>query len=199
MINENWAYVAAAINILGTVTYLVDMFRGKARPNRVTWGVLSVAPMIAFASMLSKDVSLGQSITTFSFGFAPFMIFVTTFLVKHPAWKIKRFDLMCGALSLLGLLLWWLTGEGNIAIVFSIAADFLGFLPTLTKSFTHPETESPWTFMFSEVATVLGLLTVTKWDFEHVAFPVYILTANMFAIMFIYFRLGIYILARRRG
>ena len=126
------------------------------------------------------------------------MIFVATFLVKHPAWKIKPFDIMCGALSLVGLLLWWLTGEGNIAIGFSIAGDFLGFLPTLVKSFTHPDSESPWAFMYSQVATVLNLLIITQWDFEHVAFPVYILMANMVAIVLIYFKLGTYILARRQ-
>lgn len=197
MIHENWAYVGAAIYVLGTITYLVDMFRGKAQPNRVTWGVLTVAPMIAFASMLSKEVSLGQSITTFSFGFAPFMIFVTTFLVKHPAWKIKQFDIICGALSFVGLILWWITGEGNVAIVFAILADLLGFTPTIVKSFTNPESESPWAYIASEIATILGFLVITSWDFEHVAFLVYIFTANMIAIALIYFRLGTYILARR--
>jgi 4-amino-4-deoxy-L-arabinose transferase-like glycosyltransferase len=148
--------------------------------------------------MLSQGVSLGQSITTFSFGFAPFMIFVATFLVKHPAWKIKRFDIVCGALSLLGLVLWWLTGEGNVAIVFSIFADLLGFMPTLVKSFTHPESESPWTFMLSEVSTVIGLMVVSSWNFEHVAFPVYIFMANALAIAFIYFKAGTRILEWRR-
>lgn len=190
MVNENWAYVAAVINVIGTITYVVDMFRGRARPNRVTWGVLSIAPMIAFASMLSQGVSLAQSIVTFSVGFSPFIIFVASFLVNHPAWQIKRFDILCGLLSIVGLGLWWLTGEGNVAIVFSILADGLAFLPTLIKSYFHPETESPWTFFASEIATVLGLLTITKWDFQHAAFQVYIFIANLAAIAFIYFKLG---------
>ncbi|QQS69993.1 hypothetical protein IPP75_02560 [Candidatus Saccharibacteria bacterium] len=113
MIPDYWAYVAAVINVLGTLTYVVDVFRGKARPNRVTWGVLTIAPMIAFASMLSQGVGMAQSIVTFSVGFSPFLIFVSSFLVKHPAWQLKRFDIGCGVLSLFGLLLWWITGEGN--------------------------------------------------------------------------------------
>ncbi|QQS17984.1 hypothetical protein IPL68_05010 [Candidatus Saccharibacteria bacterium] len=198
MIHENWAYVAAAINVLGTISYVVAVFQGKARPNRVTWGVLTIAPMIAFASMLSQGVSVAQSIVTFSFGFSPFMIFVSSYLVKHPAWQIKRFDIVCGALSLLGLLLWWFTGEGNVAIVFSIVADALAFLPTLVKAYYHPETESPWTFMASELATIMGLMTVTMWNFEHVAFQVYILCANIVAIVFIYFRFGVWLEKRRK-
>jgi hypothetical protein len=198
MIHENWAYVAAVINVLGTLTYVVDVFRGKARPNRVTWGVLTVAPMIAFASMLSQGVSFAQSIMTFSVGFSPFLIFVSSYLVKHPAWQLKKFDIVCGLLSILGLLLWWVTGEGNVAIVFSILADGLAFLPTLVKSYFHPDTESPWTFMASEIATIMGLMTVTKWNFEHVGFQLYILVANIAAIAFIYFKLGLKISGRRK-
>ena len=193
MIPDYWAYVAAVINVLGTLTYVADVFRGKARPNRVTWGVLTIAPMIAFASMLSQGVGMAQSIVTFSVGFSPFLIFVSSFLVKHPAWQLKRFDIGCGVLSLIGLLLWWITGEGNVAIIFSILADGLAFLPTLVKAYYHPETESPWTFMASEVATIMGLMTVKNWNFETVGFQLYILAANIFAIVFIYFKFGLWL------
>jgi hypothetical protein len=198
MIPDYWAYVAAVINVLGTLTYVADVFRGKARPNRVTWGVLTIAPMIAFASMLSQGVGMAQSIVTFSVGFSPFLIFVSSFLVKHPAWQLKRFDIGCGVLSLIGLLLWWITGEGNVAIIFSILADGLAFLPTLVKAYYHPETESPWTFMASEVATIMGLMTVKNWNFETVGFQLYILAANIFAIVFIYFKFGLWLENRRK-
>ena len=198
MIPDYWAYVAAVINVLGTLTYVADVFRGKARPNRVTWGVLTIAPMIAFASMLSQGVGMAQSIVTFSVGFSPFLIFVSSFLVKHPAWQMKRFDIGCGVLSLFGLLLWWMTGEGNVAIIFSILADGLAFLPTMVKAYYHPETESPWTFMASEVATIMGLMTVKNWNFETAGFQLYILAANIFAIVFIYFKFGLWLESRRK-
>ena len=198
MIPDYWAYVAAVINVLGTLTYVADVFRGKARPNRVTWGVLTIAPMIAFASMLSQGVGMAQSIVTFSVGFSPFLIFVSSFLVKHPAWQMKRFDIGCGVLSLFGLLLWWMTGEGNVAIIFSILADGLAFLPTLVKAYYHPETESPWAFMVSQIATIMGLLTVKIWNFENVGFQLYILATNVLAIAFIYFKFGLWLESRRK-
>ena len=198
MIPDYWAYVAAVINVLGTLTYVVDVFRGKARPNRVTWGVLTIAPMIAFASMLSQGVGMAQSIVTFSVGFSPFLIFISSFLVKHPAWQLKRFDIGCGVLSLFGLLLWWITGEGNVAIIFSILADGLAFLPTLVKAYYHPETESPWAFMVSQIATIMVLLTVKIWNFENVGFQLYILATNVLAIAFIYFKFGLWLEGRRK-
>ncbi|MBP9852598.1 MAG: hypothetical protein QG629_852 [Patescibacteria group bacterium] len=191
MIHENWGYVAAIMNILGVITYLIAVVKGTARPNRVTWFVLSVAPLVAFASMLSQDVSLAQSAMTLSAGLSPLMIFITTFLVKHPAWKIETFDIACGALAILGIVLWWITGEGNVAIAFSIIADSLAFLPTLIKSYKYPETESPWAFIIGTVACIMSVLTITSWDFEHYGFPVYLVIANALAVLFIYGKVGV--------
>ena len=190
MISEAWGYVAAILNLLGTFTYLAAVIKGKAQPNRVTWFVLSIAPLVAFTSMLSQDVRMAQSAMTLSAGLSPLMIFITTFLVKHPAWKIKKFDVMCGAFSILGIILWWITGKGNLAIIFSILADGLGFLPTLIKGFKYPDSESPWAFMIGAVASFLSLLTITVWNFEHAAFTVYLVVANIVASVFIYTKIG---------
>lgn len=190
MINENWAYAAAALNLIGVATYIADVFRGKARPNRVSWAIMSAAPLIAFAAMMTQGVGLVQGAVTLSSGLAPLAIFISTFLVSHPAWQIKRFDLVCGGLSVAGLVMWLATGQGNVAIVFSILADGMAFLPTLTKAYTHPDSESPWAFMFGIISTIIGLFALTSFDFEHSGFMWYLLLANSLAVLLIYFRLG---------
>lgn len=190
MINENWAYVAAAINVAGTSTYIWDVLRGRAQPNRMTWLVLTFAPMIAFASMLSQGVEIRQALFTFIVGFNPLLIFLSTFLTKHPAWKLQRFDIVCGTLSILGLVLWRLTGEGNIAILFSVLADGLAFLPTLIKGYKHPDSESSTAFMIGVIASVIALATITRYDFKHLAFPLYILAADSLMCVFLYLKPG---------
>lgn len=190
MIPEYWGYVAAIINLLGTISYLVAIANGKARPNRVTWFVLGLSPTIAFFSMLSQDVSLAQGAMTLSAGLGPLAILITTFFVKHPAWKIKRFDVMCGILAIVGLILWFITGKGNIAIMFSILAGGLAFLPTLIKSYKYPETESPWVFLVGLIAAIISLLTLTTWDFEQAAFMVYLVVVSASAFSLIYFKIG---------
>jgi hypothetical protein len=46
---------------------------------------------------------------------------------------VTPFDVLCGALSVITLVAWAVTGTGNVAIFFSILADF-GAVPTLRKS-----------------------------------------------------------------
>lgn len=190
MINQNFIYIGLVLNLFGTGIYVRDVLRGTAVPNRVSWFVLSVAPMIAFASMISQHVSLQQSLLTFAAGFSPLLIVIASFLTSHASWKIVRFDIACAALSLVGLFLWIITKEGNIAIVMSIAADGLAFLPTLIKSYKYPETESWQLFALGATNGAIALLIISKWDFAHAAFAVYLFLADVTATLLIKGKLG---------
>jgi len=194
MIDQNWVFLAVAINLVGAFVYSYSVVRGETRPNRVTWFVLSFAPILAFAAMMAQGVSFHQSVFTLETGISPLIIFISTFFAKQPKWKITKFDLTCGALSIVGFLLWVILKEGNIAITFALLADGLAFLPTLVKAFKYPETESPWAFIMGTFAALIALAIITKYDFKHVAFPLYILIADILAVLFIYFKLGKWIM-----
>lgn len=193
MVDQNWVFLAVAINLVGACIYAYSVVKGNTRPNRVTWFILSFAPLLAFAAMMSQGVSFHESVFTLETGISPLIIFISTFFAKQPKWEITRFDLACGALSIVGFLLWIILKEGNVAIVFALLADGLAFLPTLIKAFRYPETESPWAFMMGAVAAVIALAIITTYDFKHVAFPLYILIADVLATLFIYFKLGKYL------
>lgn len=199
MIDQNWVFLAVAINLIGACTYAYTVVRGKTRPNRVTWFILSFAPLLAFAAMMVQGVSFRESVFTLETGISPLIIFISTFFAKQPKWEITRFDLLCGALSVVGFLLWIILREGNVAIIFAILADGLAFLPTLVKAFRHPESESPWAFMMGTVAALIALAVVTHYDFKHLAFPVYILAADVVASLLIYFKLGTWIIKNNKS
>lgn len=199
MIDQNWVFLAVTINLIGAVTYAYSVVRGTTRPNRVTWFILSFAPLLAFAAMMLQGVEFRQSVFTLETGISPLIIFISTFFAKQPKWEITRFDLTCGALSVIGFLLWIILREGNVAIVFAILADGLAFLPTLVKAFRHPESESPWAFMMGTVAALIALAVVTQYDFTHLAFPLYILAADVIASLLIYFKLGKWIMKDNKG
>ncbi len=194
MIDQKWVFLAVAINLTGAIIYAYTVVKGSTRPNRVTWFILSFAPLLAFAAMMVQGVSFRESVFTLETGVSPLIIFISTFFAKQPEWEITKFDLTCGALSIVGFLLWIILREGNIAIIFAILADGLAFLPTLVKAFRYPESESPWAFMMGVVAALIALAILTTYDFKHLAFPTYILIADVLATLFVYFKLGRWIM-----
>jgi len=99
--------------------------------------------------------------------------------VKKAEWKLTRFDVICGILSLIGLALWLITKVGNIAILFSIVADALAALPTLVKAYKYPETEIAWPWLATCIGIVLTLLTLKELTFANSGFIIYIFIINL--------------------
>jgi len=189
MINQNFVILGAIIAAVGSVSYLVDTVKGKVKPNRVSFLLWSLAPLIAFFAEINQGVGL-QSLLTFIAGFLPLTIFIASFVNNKAEWKLNRFDLTCGAFSLIGLILWYLTKSGNIAIIFSIFADGLAAIPTVVKSFNYPETESSWPYFASTIFAAITLLTVKVWDLANVGFPMYILIVTLVISALVQFKLG---------
>ena len=146
MINVNWIYLGTAIGALGTAVYLRDTLRGTTKPNRVTWLLWAVAPLLAAAVELDEGVGL-RALPTFMIGFMPLLVFAASFHNPVAVWKIRRIDYACGAMSVVGTVVWLVTRNGVLAISAAILADFLAGVPTVMKSWTHPETETVYSYI----------------------------------------------------
>lgn len=189
MINQNFVILGAIIATAGGLSYLIDTLKGKVKPNRVSYLLWSIAPLIAFFAEIQQGVGI-QSLMTFIVGFLPLTVFIASFVNKNAEWKLTSFDVTCGVLSVVGLVLWFITKSGNIAIMFSILADGLAALPTIVKAFTYPETESAWPYFTSTISAGLTLLTIQVWDFAIYAFPLYILLVTIVISSLVQFKLG---------
>lgn len=189
MLDPKFVIVGTLIGAVGALAYLVDTVKGKVKPNRVSFLLWSIAPFIAFAAQIKQGVGL-ESLMTFSTGFLPILTFAASFVNKKAEWKITRFDLLCGFLSIIGLVLWLITKVGNIAIFFSIVADGLAAIPTVVKAYKYPDTELAWPWIATVVGVILTLLTLTEWTFANSGFIIYILIINTIIFSLVQFRLG---------
>ncbi len=128
----------------GLSVYVRDTVRGHTQPNRVTWLLWAVAPLIGFAAEIGEGVGvIAVTTLTCSVGFRAAR--GAGRLVRQPPrlrLRLTPFDLACGALSVLALIAWQVTGSGNVAILFSVLADLLAAAPTLRKAYTSPHTET---------------------------------------------------------
>jgi hypothetical protein len=189
MLNQNFIIIGTLIGAVGSLAYLVDTVKGKVKPNRVSFLLWSIAPFIAFAAQIKQGVGL-ESLMTFSTGFLPLTIFIASFVNKKAEWKITKFDLVCGVLSIFGLILWLITKVGNIAITFSIIADALAAIPTIVKAYKYPDTEIAWPWIATAFGVVLTLLTLSELTFANSGFIIYILIVNTLIFSLVQFRIG---------
>ena len=189
MISDKFVIVGAVLSMIGSSTYIRHTIQGKTKPNRVSFFMWAFAALVAFGAELHEHVGI-QAFMTFVVGFSPLLIFFSSFVNKKSYWQITRFDLICGSLSLLGVILWLITRHGNIAIALTIAGDAIAGLPTFRKAFTHPETESYFLFLMAFINSSLVILTIKNWNFATYGFPIYIWLATLYLFIFVKFELG---------
>ena len=189
MLHSNFIIIGTLIGAVGSVAYLIDTVKGKVKPNRVSFLLWSIAPFIAFFAQIKQGVGLA-ALMTFSTGFLPLTVFIASFVNKQAEWKLTRFDLLCGILSLVGLVLWMITNVGNVDIFFSIVADGLAAVPTIVKAYKYPDTEIAWPWIATVFGVVLTLLTLSTFTFANSGFILYILVVNILIFALVQFRLG---------
>ncbi len=189
MLNPNFVFLGAFASLVGTLTYSWQTIKGKAQPNRVTWTLWSIAPILAFAAELSQGVGL-QSVMTLTFGVGPMCVLVASFISKSATWKLSPFDLACGVMSVLGIIVWAVTSNSTVALVSFMAADGLAGLPTLVKSWNDPDSEKPSTYVGGIINAVVTIATITKWTTAEFAFPLQIVVFNALEVFVIASKIG---------
>lgn len=189
MLHSYFIIAGTLLGAVGSVAYLIQTIKGKVKPNRVTFLLWSVAPIIACWAQIQQGVGL-EALMTFSTGFLPLTVFIASFVNKQAEWKLTRFDFICGTLSVAGLVLWMITKEGNIAIFFSIVADALAAIPTINKACKYPDTELAWPWIATVFGVVLTLLTLSTLTFANSGFILYILVVNTLIFALVQFRIG---------
>jgi hypothetical protein len=189
--------VAAIASLFGSFAYIRSMYKGGAKPNRVTWFMWSIAPFIAAAASITSGASWAVVPVLIS-GISPFLIFTASFFHRGAYWKLSKFDYLCGVLSALALVLWYLTENPNLAIAFAIASDALAATPTLTKAWRSPETESSWPYAIGIFSPLTSFLVASSFTFAQVAFPGYLSLINLLLVLAVHLRNGLPRLLRKK-
>jgi hypothetical protein len=177
MIPEQFAVIGAIIASFGGLYYLYETVKGTAKPNRITWLLWGIFPMITFFAQRAQGVE-GLSWATFVSGLTPFLVLTASFLNKKAYWQSKPLDYACMLIGFFGIVLWALTKSPNLAILFAILADLAAGAPTVIKSYKHPESESWIAYAISTFGFGLSMLTIQSWTFENYAFISYLTFMN---------------------
>ena len=173
MIDPRFVWLGALLSIGGAIRYAVLTLRGRTRPNRVTWALWALAPAIGFLAQLDEGVGL-PAVLTLSIGVGPAVVLASSFANPAAYWRVGRFDLACGAVSLAALVVWVGLDAAGPAVLVAVLADAVAAVPTVRKAWTHPETEHPVAFALGGVNGLVALLTIDRWEPVAWAFPAYI-------------------------
>lgn len=183
----HWLVVlSAVVSLTGGYEYIHDTIYGHTRPNLVTWSLWALALLIGVFAALSAHADPWVLSRTFLAGFIPLMVVVAALTHPHKIWKVTTFDVLCGLFSILALVVWLGANSPVVAVALAALADLFAALPTITKAWKFPGTETGKTFLASMIAVLLVLPAIPVWNIQNVAFPAYLVVTNSLLLIAIY-------------
>ena len=180
-----FAIAGSLVNLAACLSYVRAILKGEAVPNRVTWFLWALVPLIAGAAQLRAGVGI-STLVVLSVGAGPALVVMASFVRKAGSWTLGPFDYICGACSLAALALWAVTGEPVAAIVLAIVADFAAALPTVRKAWIAPETENRMSYVLALVAMVIGIFSIEEPTFAAYAFNAYLVAVSGALVLILY-------------
>lgn len=177
MLPEYYAIIGAIIGSLGGFYYLYETIVGNAQPNRITWLLWGIFPMVIFVAQRVQGVE-GISWVSFVAGLTPLLVVVASFFNKKAYWKSEPRDYYLMAAAIIGIILWGITNNPNLALLFSLLADILASIPTLIKAYRQPQTESWIAYAVSTLGFGIGFMSLQSYNFESTAFVAYVFLLN---------------------
>ncbi len=156
--------------IAGSIPYMLDAYKKKITPHRITWGIFTLVDIIAIANQLAAGATNSVWLVV-GFALANLTIFVLS--LRHGAGGTERLDIivLCGAV--LGVIAWQISGHPIASIIANLVVTTLALAPTYKKGWVEPKSETPTVFLWGAIASLLGAISVAKLDYILLLVPVY--------------------------
>jgi hypothetical protein len=150
--------VAGVLAIIQVIPYLISIFRGHTKPERMTYFIWFVVDTLSIASYIAVGAR-----TTIWVGLVYVMTGLTIFLLslRYGMGGFSKLDICCLALALAGAAIWLRTDSALLALCCSTLAAKIGYLPTIKKAYFYPETENTLSWALTAITSTLNIFALT--------------------------------------
>lgn len=180
-----FALGAAFFNIWSYVPYVRDIARGTTKPHPFTWFVWALINAIAFFAQLSAGGGAGAWVTaTIVVG----CVVIALLSLVRGERRITWFDWVCFGGAIVSLILWRLSEDPFLAILFVTLTDGLAAVPTFRKAYLRPHEETASTYALGVVGFALELVAFESFNRTTALYPAFIVVMNVVLVALLLLR-----------
>jgi hypothetical protein len=170
--SDLFAIAGGMLVLLSGIPYIIDIIKKKTRPNVVSWFTWTILITIGgFAALDAGEVN--TAIITFADALQVGIILLLG--LRYGYAKFSLFDGICQLGAIVGLALWFTFNSPTVAIIATITIDLIAALPTYRHSWQAPGEETWQTYAISSLGAGVGMLSLTTFSVDSLAYPLYLL------------------------
>ena len=186
MVTQLAGYFSGIAILLSFVPYLRDIFLLKTKPEGASWLIWAILGLISLFSQLAKGASWSL-IMTGAQAVGDTLIFLLA--IKYGLGGLNKRDIIGLIGAVIGLILWYFTGEAAVALFVVIFIDAIGAVLTTIKAYEYPTTETISSWLLTFLGGFFACVAVGSFNLILLAFPFYICLASLSILIAIKFGL----------
>ncbi len=186
MLDIGFAGIASVLALIGNISYLRDIIKGKIEPHPYTWFIWSIVSMTTFFGGLVKGAGIGALPTGVAEAFTVIIfLFSLKYFFQGRVKHIRKIDTYFFIIALLGLVPWILTRDPTLSVIVVVGIDLVAFLPTLRKTWKNPETEKPPLYSMNVLRHILTLFSLGAYNIATTLHSSVMIITNTIMVVFI--------------
>ncbi len=168
--------LAGLVTVGSAVPYIRDIIKGVTKPNIVSWLTWTLLTGVATVA----EFAAGEYRTAIFTGTAVLETTIIVLLgIKYGHTKYTSFDIVCQIGALFGFVVWAVFDSPGAAVIFTVAIDFIGALPTIRHSWLKPNEETWATYTMGGTGALLAIFALTSYNWTSLTYAVYIVLINI--------------------
>ena len=173
------------LTLAGLLLYTKSVVAGPTKPSQATWTIWAINALLL---LTSYDASGAKETVWLAAGYAAGLAIISLLTIKFGEKGWNRLDRFCLLGAAMGGFLWWITGSPLTALSASLIIDLFGVIPTIQKSWYHPEEEDKLAWSILLWGGLMSLLAIEKWSLVIIAYPIQITVTTAIIVLFLFFR-----------
>ncbi|MDP2206825.1 MAG: hypothetical protein Q8K65_11025 [Alphaproteobacteria bacterium] len=167
--------LSVAAMIVSRLTYFRSIWQGKTQPHAFSWFIWGVISSIGFAAQFAEGAGAGS----WARGFGALTCFVLVGISLFRGEKnITRGDWITLIVALSAIPLWILTKTPLWSVILVCVIDTAGYLPTIRKSWSKPQSESALSYSLGSLGALLTLLAIENYTMATWLYPAVLVASN---------------------
>jgi len=166
--------LAMACSLSGGVIYIISVFKGSARPHRITWLLWAILGVVYFLSAIRSN---GNVIYTFASFIQPFIIFLLA--LKFGVGGKSRLDVISLAIAVFALVLLVFMRTPILSLLLCLFVDAIGASLTIRKVLHDRGSEPRIMWLLSACGGAFALLGLRDYQLANLLFPSYIVILGL--------------------
>lgn len=179
---EIFLMISIIIGFTSPLIGISSVIWGNFRPQRMTRFLIFLLSLLFVGTLFAQGDKNGIYIAVAQL-IGGLVILMLSFKKGIGGWETT--DKVVLFMTLMSLIIWKTTSNALLGLLMSMVTDFIGFVPTIIKTWKWPETEE-WKFYMSDVlSSTFSILSITYYSLSTLAFPAYILFINALGVVLI--------------